>query len=326
MNCERAKSELPLLLYGELSFEDEERLQSHLDGCEACRLELESQKSLFALLDDQEAEISPQLLQQCRTRLEEKITALPPARLSWRDHLANWIGSPSRILRPAGAWAIIAPVVLVGVGFLAGRSIPHATAHSDVVAGNNRLRVPILGVEPQAHPVSMRVREVQSGSDGLLQITVDETRQRIISGSANDTAIRRLLVAATTDPNDPGLRGETVGILTNVSPSDDVRQALLYALGNDTNDGVRLRAMDGLKPYARIPEVRRAFVRSLLHDVNAGVRTQAIDVLTQTRPESGAEMPVVGACQELMVRESNSYVRMQCQKRLRELRASEEIY
>ncbi len=40
-----------LLLYGELSFDEEERVDAHLDGCAECRAALEREKSLHAAFD-----------------------------------------------------------------------------------------------------------------------------------------------------------------------------------------------------------------------------------------------------------------------------------
>ena len=37
MMCEDVRKSLALYLYGELPFEEEEALESHLDACEACR-------------------------------------------------------------------------------------------------------------------------------------------------------------------------------------------------------------------------------------------------------------------------------------------------
>ena len=40
MTCDSAIEQLPLLLYGELSFEEEEDLHRHLDSCPSCQAEL----------------------------------------------------------------------------------------------------------------------------------------------------------------------------------------------------------------------------------------------------------------------------------------------
>ena len=55
MKCEEARNTLPLFLYGELAFEEEERLEMHIDECAGCRIALEREKSLFKSLDAAEA-------------------------------------------------------------------------------------------------------------------------------------------------------------------------------------------------------------------------------------------------------------------------------
>ena len=40
MNCDTAAKQLPLMLYGELTFDEEELLQQHLESCGSCRSEL----------------------------------------------------------------------------------------------------------------------------------------------------------------------------------------------------------------------------------------------------------------------------------------------
>ena len=59
MKCEEARKTLPLFLYGELSFEEEERLELHIDECAGCRIALEREKSLFKSLDAAEADAQP---------------------------------------------------------------------------------------------------------------------------------------------------------------------------------------------------------------------------------------------------------------------------
>jgi HEAT repeat protein len=162
---------------------------------------------------------------------------------------------------------------------------------------------------------------VEPNAQGQIQIVVDETRQRVLSGRLDDEKIRRLLLSAAKDPSDPGLRVESVDILKGNSDSADVRSALVAALLHDSNAGVRLKALEGLKSFAGDSEVRKALSQALLSDTNPGVRTQAIDLLTQNKGR-----PPVGVLQELLAREDNSYVRQSCQKALREMNASEQTY
>src|SRR6202030_1263377 len=101
-----------------------------------------------------------------------------------------------------------------------------------------------------------RVRDVQTAPDGRVRIVVDETRQRTISGGLDDQKIQSLLLEAVRDPNDPGLRSDSVELLKNThAQSADVRDALIYELQNDENTGVRLKALAGLKSFVQQPEV-----------------------------------------------------------------------
>jgi HEAT repeat protein len=158
---------------------------------------------------------------------------------------------------------------------------------------------------------------------------MDETRQRTISGGLDDRKIQSLLLEAVRDPNDSGLRSDSVELLTNSraqagSQSNDVRDALLYSL-QDENTGVRLRAMAGLKPFVHDPQVRGALIQSLISDANAGVRGQAIEVLVQGAGET-PDRQVIGALQELMHREKDAGLRQNVQRVLASYNASAEIY
>jgi len=174
------------------------------------------------------------------------------------------------------------------------------------------------------------VRYVEPSSDGKVQIVLDETSQRIVSGTLNNPKIQGLLLSAAKDPSDPGLRAETFEILTANAQSSEVKNALLFALLNDKNAGVRLKVMTGLKSFAQQPEVLSAMTQVLLHDPNPEMRSQAIDLVTKSlsrdNPAMSFDRQVIGAMQELMQRESNSYVRQRCKTALESVKASTETY
>ena len=74
MKCEEAIKNLPLFLYGELSFEEEERLEAHIDECAGCRRRLAPEKLLFKSLDAAESGIpSQELLGSMPRRLRESL-------------------------------------------------------------------------------------------------------------------------------------------------------------------------------------------------------------------------------------------------------------
>jgi len=302
MSCEDFRKQLPLLLYGELSFEEEERLEQHLQGCAACAAERQREVRLQSLFDDAEAELPAGLLSQCRRDLSVKIASPGPYMVqeSLWQRLTRAILHPPMWARPIGALA------LVSVGFFGARWEP-AT----------RMVARVSGQESSAPPVVARVRYLTPDPSGRVRVAYDEMRQREMSGDMEDSSIRQLLLAAVSDQADAGLRIESIDLLKSHCADEKVRRALLNALNHDPNAGVRLKALEALRPYAREAETRGVLARVLLEDDNPGVRMQAIDLLVQNKvPE------VAGVLQELLRNEQNSYIRSRSQNALNEMKAS----
>lgn len=318
MTCEDVKKNLPLFLYGELSFDEEELVEVHIDECSVCRQALGREKALFAALDGVELIPSARALEESRAQLRRSLAlAGDPRRASdvrgsgfWdkiREGFTIHFHFAPGIAQVAGAAAMLA------LGFLTARMAPNA----------------LLGKFGQAgmiDPATSRVRYVEPVSPGRVQIVLDETTQRVLSGSVNDEAIQRLLLTAAKDPSDAGLRVESVDLLRSNSQSAEIRRALVYSLEHDPNAGVRLKALDGLKQFAEDPDTRQALTQVLLKDDNPGVRTQVIDLLVQKNSDQRHTDAMVGVLQELMEKEDNGYIRMRCQKVLQEMNASAEMY
>jgi hypothetical protein len=304
--CEKVREQLSMLLYGELSFDEEGAVDTHLEGCAECRAALERERELHAAFDRVEIEPPASVLWESRQNLQRQIAAehVPVYRVSWWDQFLD-----ARWLKSAGALA------LLSIGFFGARMFPN-------------LGLGFTGAS-LIDPGAQRVRSVEPGPNGDIQIVLDETRQRVISGGLDDQNIRVLLLSAAKDPSDPGLRYETVGILNDRAQATEVRDTLIYALEHDENAGVRLKAMDGLKPFVRQAEVRKALAGVLLSDGNPGMRTQAIDLLTQGVGDStsnGLDRNIIGTLQELMNHENNAYVRQRGERVLQLVNASQETY
>lgn len=291
MTCELARKQLPLLTYGELSFDAEEALEQHLESCAGCRGELSAVKALHRLADEAAIEAPAGMLEACRGELRRRLAAEAASGgagwwksfWSWRPLALAW--------RPAGA------LVLVALGFFAAR---------------------VSGPAPFS---ASRVRYIEPDRRGRVQIVVEETRQRTLAGSLEEEPIRKLLLAAAADREDPGLRVESIGILNSQPASAEVHRALLQALGGDSNPGVRMKALEGLKIFAAEAETRKALAQALLNDENAGVRTMAVNLLIECRQQD-----MVGVLQQLLRQEKNDYIRERSTRALREMRASVETF
>jgi hypothetical protein len=314
MTCEEARKNLPLFLYGEMSFDDEELFEIHIDECAECRAALAREKAMFAALDRIEMVPSPEALAESRAELRSRL-ALTDRRLqSSPGRGSNFLdkireGFTIHFHFAPGIAQVVGAAVMLVLGFLTARMAPNSLLGNFRSAGV---------VDPQ---MSSRVRYVEPVSPGRVQIILDETRQRVLSGSVDDAAIQRLLLTAAKDPSDAGLRVESVDLLKSNSQSAEIRQALVYALEHDSNAGVRLKALDGLKQFAEDPDTRKALTQVLLKDENPGVRTQVIDLLVQRHSDA-----MVGVLQELMEKEDNGGIRMRCQKILQDMNASAEMY
>jgi anti-sigma factor RsiW len=310
MNCDAVQKLIPLYYYGELSPDEEDRVEAHVFECATCAHETERQRSLAAALDRRSVDPPPSMADDCRANLMLAIQGGAPIRTSavhettkgpWRlflDAMADTMSNWHRWRQPVMAAAMLA------LGFFAAR-------------------VPLWRGSPSGPPSSSvspetfaTVKSVVPDSSGRVQIAYDETQRRVISGRMDDQNIQRLLVAGLREEN-PDVRVQAVDLLKGRADSSDVRDALLNRLANDPNPGVRLKALDGLKPLAAEPEVRKTLAQVLLADDNPAVRMQAVDLLIAHRDDS-----MVGVLQNVVQREDNNYVRSQCEKALKELNAS----
>jgi hypothetical protein len=313
MTCEEARRNLPLFLYGELSFDEEELVEIHVDECDGCRKELDLQKTLFAAMDAVEMVPSAEALAKSRAELRSRLAlAGQPSGTSAVRGAGFWDkvreGFTIHFHFAPGLAQVAGAAAMLALGFATARVAPNSFLGNWHSAG-------------MIDPGTSRVRYVEPVSPGRVQIVLDETHQRVLSGSVDDAAIQRLLLTAAKDPSDAGLRVESVDLLKNNSQSAEIRKALVYSLEHDPNAGVRLKALDGLKQFAQDPDTRQALTQVLLKDDNPGVRTQVIDLLVQRHTDA-----MVGVLQELMEKEDNSYIRMRCQKVLQEMNASAEMY
>jgi len=317
MNCESVTKLLPLYFYGELPPDDEDRLEQHLDACADCARQAESQRALSAALDRREMQPSAALLAECRHdlmravyRQEAPVIKSRGADFSPRGTSVPHFGRFSAWLPSFGAWRMpLGASALLALGFITARLTTPGAAGPFSIAS----------LTPD---VISSVRSVQPAHDGSqpgeIQIVLDETRRRVISGQLTDTNIQRLMLAAAHDENNAAVRWESVDLLKTHSDSSQVRELLLNRVAEDPNPGVRLKALDGLKAYTGDPEVRRILAQVLSDDDNSGVRIAVVDTLT-----AHADDNMVGFLQSVVQNEdNNTYVRRRCAKALQDMNAS----
>lgn len=307
MSCDSVAKLIPLYFYGELPPEEEERLEQHLHACAACAGEMERQRQLAAAMDRRQIDAPPFLLEECRADLMAAIEGGAPglerrvAKGPWTlflEAMGATLAGFGRLRQPVGALALVA------LGFVAAR-----------FTGTGPGPLQTASVAP-SDQVYSTVRSVQSDPAGRVRIAFDETRRREVYGSAEDQNIQKLLLAAAHEDN-PAVRLQSVDLMKGQAESTEVRDALLNALATDPNAGVRLKALDGLKPLAGDAQVRKTLAQVLMTDDYPAVRMQAVDLLVAHRDGS-----MVGVLQSLVQQDSNDYVRLKCEKALKDWNAS----
>ena len=125
MICDSILKLIPLYYYGELTPDEEERVEEHTHACTGCTAELAQQRALAATLDKRRIVPAPVLLEDCRSDLMAAIQGGAPRAESrtkgpWRlflDAVSSSLGGMSRLRQPIGALALIA------IGFFAAKLI-----------------------------------------------------------------------------------------------------------------------------------------------------------------------------------------------------------
>src|SRR5271155_1272569 len=206
MKCESARDCIVLLKYGELPDELAGTLEQHLMECEGCNEELEA----FQMFEERLAtlpvlEPSPNLLAQSRMRLDDALDMIPPHGFltQLRINLYRWIGN----VQSAPALATL----LLGVGFLAGNF-----THRYQVANAPK---PPAGSVTISHPTEGVVANVtgivQTPNSELVQVNYNKLVPESMEGSLDSPDIRNLLLVGTHAAATPGIRMNSVSLLTD---------------------------------------------------------------------------------------------------------------
>ena len=304
MNCELALQKMTLFVHGELNFDEEEQLERHVESCPSCGRELALERAVLDLADANRLEPSAPQLAAARHALAHRIAA---EQSSWRRRLQvrifEWFD-----FHPGLRWSIqpIASMLLLGAGYWGGSQPSLHPFHR-----------PALQTRLESAPFQQRVRFVKSGAGGQVELLVDEIRQTRVRGAFEDATIRELLLTASKDPEDAGLRAEVFDILKGRTEAVDVRTALLSSLDQDPSSEVRMKVLESLRPYAAFPDVRRAISKALLGDTSSEVRIMAINMLVSVdKPD------VAGTLQKLLENEPDQYLRQRSQAALVSMKAS----
>jgi len=274
MNCDWVKENVVLYIYDELADEAKYTFEHHTQHCLACRQELESvlafKESMAALPVH---DVSPNFLASNRMKLQEALEGTEQPRRLGRFFfdLAGWMQQIK--LAPA------LTVALLMIGFAGGALTTYRMTIVKPV-------VPVGNIPASEASIAGIESVVPTDANHVL-IKYDTLHSQTAEGTTDDPRIQALLLLATQNLRNSGVRLDSIDLLKSQAQDNRVRDALIASLRYDKNPGVRLQALDALKSYIRDDvRVRDAVLDALLHDDNSGVRSKAIGLLDQVRADS----------------------------------------
>jgi hypothetical protein len=291
----------PLLVFyacDEVEPKEREQIDAHLAACASCAAQLREEEEMQSALANafqpaDQLDPSGALLAQCRSELSELLDDLsaPQLREQWSPF--GWIRR-GMALRPA--WSAVG-LVLVGlaVGTQVALWIP---AREGSFGPGQAVNVKAASPLTNEDLSRMAVAEVNfapaADSSGTIQLQVRAEQPIILSGSVDDTDVRRVLTYVVTNGErfDPGVRLDCLDVLKTRTREKDVRYALLAAARKDQNAAVRMKALEALRDSAADNAVRDTLLEALEHDANPGVRVEAVNLLVGSLEAKAPEAPV----------------------------------
>jgi hypothetical protein len=297
-----------LLNYGELPDELAGVLEQHLIGCVDCTEELEAfQRFEERLATTPVLEPSPNLLAQSRMRLDDALDMIPPHGFLTQltTNFYRWIGN----VQSAPALATL----LLGVGFLVGNfTHRYQVANAPKPKSND-----VVMINRQIEGVIANVTGiVQTPNSELVQVNYNKIVPETMEGSLDSPEIRKLLLVGTNAAATPGVRMNSVSLLTDeckaghaCQPAADgigIRHALMVSLRYDEDAGVRRKALEGLQRYVgQDLHVRDAVLEAVAHDPDAEVRRTAIGLLEPVQSDSSVRQVL----RTVATQDANPYIR-----------------
>src|ERR1700693_4905478 len=296
MKCEWVQENILLHIYNELPDDARYELEQHVARCADCAAELKATRQFHATISQLPVqEPSPNLVTASRMRLQEELENTEQGGF-WQ----RLVFDPGAWLRPIKLAPALTAAIFI-LGFAGGIGATY-----QVMNGRNPVEI------PTAAPIESSITGIRSVTQrpGSSQVSIkyDTVSTQEAQGSLNDQRIQQLLLFATRNNYNSGVRMDSVDLLTQTPNDTHVREALLYALRYDSNPGVRLKAIGSVGSYVKGDvRVRDAVLEALVNDSNPGLRAQALRMLEPVRADSSVRVVL----EKLAEKEPNQFIQSQ---------------
>src|SRR3954468_16438976 len=212
MNCEWVKENVVLYVYDELADDSRIEMEQHAEHCPDCAKEIAATRSFHQEMSSRpQLEVSPNFLAASRMRLSEALETAEQSQ--WR----KWIVDPTEWLRQMRFSPALASAILI-IGFAAGT----LTAWQIVNSRTDKNQPPSRATNVNAREnTEANIAGIHSitpvdGSNNV-EITYDKLVPTIAKGDINDPRIQQLLLLASRNQANSGVRIDSMNLLSQKS-------------------------------------------------------------------------------------------------------------
>jgi hypothetical protein len=316
MKKEEFQELMYLSIYGELSEEEQSKLDAYLKKHPEAKTELQQFRKFSSLVKDNTTKnTSDDLLHDVRSQLR---SALRRER-NQTSFFATIIPKILELFSPKFA---ISGISALSLGVIIG-----------YCSFSNSLPEQGLNIQPVSNSIETpdmtridNVRFIDSdASDGEIEFEFDAIAPMRLKGKINDPQIQNILTHALLNESNAGIRLKTVRAIAQQSEgkiaADPVVKATLIAtLKSDENPGVRREALRVLQQYVFDDEIRDAVLEVLSKDSNSGMRVAAINALEIARMDGQKfDKKVAEKLTQQLETEQNSYIRTRAATLVKEI-------
>lgn len=306
MKKEEIKELMQLSLYGELSPEEQETLDSYLKRHPEMKKELQEMKKFGTFVSENTSPVtSDELLGEARTQL--------------REALRNERRKDSFIVRIRKSMSeffslkfAVSGVGILSIGMLIGYcSFSPAGAEKGLMlqsVSNTSDKTPKTSIE--------NVRFIDSdASDGEIEFEFEAIAPMHVKGKIDDPEIQKLLTHALLNESNDGVRLSSINAIRNQTENKKtidpaIKTALITSLKTDANPGVRREALRVLQQYGFDKDIRDVLIYVMAKDENSGVRVAAINALEFAKMDGlKFDETTINALKQQIKKEQNNYIR-----------------
>jgi hypothetical protein len=306
MKKDEYKELMMLSIYGELSDEDQGKLDAYLRKHPEAKKDYQELKTFSKFISDNTSrKTTDQLLTDARTQLRSALRS-ERKKKSVADNVRDFVAG---LLRPS--------VALNSIGMLSlGLFIGYC---SFAPSGNERSIViqPVsenMTDAPRTAIANMRFID-SDPADGEVEFEFDAVAPMHVKGKIDDPEIQRLLTHALLNESNAGVRLSSMNVIRDQTTSSKtvdpvIKTALITSLKTDANPGVRREALRVLQEYTFDNDIRDAVLYVIANDANSGIRVAAINALELAKMDGNKfDESTIKALKQQIEKEQNNYIR-----------------